>query len=81
MLSDPRPVPNALWSVHAAQLGLTVAEQALAEALVAGQSLAVFAEARDRSLHTVRAQLKALLAKTGTNGQTEMVAKLAPYFH
>jgi DNA-binding CsgD family transcriptional regulator/PAS domain-containing protein len=81
VLSDPAPVPNPMWPVHAAEHGLTPAEAALAEALAAGQSLAAHAEARGRSLHTVRAQAKALFAKLRVGSQAELVASLSRFFH
>jgi DNA-binding CsgD family transcriptional regulator len=81
VLSSPRRVPNELWPVYAAEVGLTPAECDLAEALAAGLSLSDQAERRGSSLHTVRAQAKALFAKTGTHGQVALIAALARFFH
>lgn len=53
--------------------GMTPAEARLTEALVIGQSLQEYAEARRVSLNTVRTQLKAATAKTGTRRQADLV--------
>ena len=59
-----------------ALFGLTQAEAALANALVAGESLADYSRRRKVSMHTARAHLKAVLAKTGTHKQAQLVRLL-----
>lgn len=54
----------------------TSAEARLANALLNGQSLAEFSEQVGVSINTVRKQLAALFAKTGTNRQAALVAWL-----
>ena len=56
--------------------GLTLAEAELAIALCGGASLAECATARGSSIHTVRTQLRALLGKTRTDRQAELVGLL-----
>lgn len=55
-------------------LALTVAESRLLAALVAGDTVASFAERNGLSPKTVRNQLAAVFAKTGTTRQAEIVA-------
>lgn len=56
--------------------GLSPRERELANALVAGQSLADYATARGITRETARSQLKSLFNKTGTHRQHELVALL-----
>ncbi len=56
--------------------GLTRAEAAVARALCGGETTSEIAERRSVSVHTVRTQVKALLAKTATRTQTELVGQL-----
>lgn len=67
------------WQRVVGHFGLTAAEAALADALVHGATLEQCAGQRGTSVHTVRGQLRALLAKTGTNRQSELVGLLAPF--
>ena len=53
--------------------GMTPAEARLTEALVHGQSLQQYADARRVTMSTVRTQLKAATAKTGTRRQADLV--------
>lgn len=57
----------------AASFGATTAEQRLADALVRGQNLVDYADARMLSRHTVRNQMRALLHKSGCRNQTDFV--------
>ncbi len=57
--------------------GATVAEADLAERLFDGQHLRDIAEARGVRISTVRTQLSALLARTDTSGQAELLKLLA----
>ncbi len=52
---------------------LTVAESEVMQSLAEGHSLAQIADARGRSVETIRAQLKAIMGKTETRSQTELV--------
>ena len=56
--------------------GFTVAERALAEALLNNQTLEGFADAADVSRNTVRSHLARWFAKTGTSRQAELVRLL-----
>jgi len=77
-------MPVALLVVQAAhnrspsdiarECGLTTAEHRLAEAIAAGVSPREFAESRGVSMNTVRSQLKAVYAKTGTSRQSQLAA-------
>jgi DNA-binding CsgD family transcriptional regulator len=60
---------------------LTASESQVVQALVNGLSTGDIAEARGTSLHTVRTQLKAALAKTGATSQLDLLrlaTKLSP---
>lgn len=57
-------------------LGLSAAEMAVAEALAAGLSLREIADAKGRSIHTVRNQVRAVLEKTGARRQAELISIL-----
>jgi DNA-binding CsgD family transcriptional regulator len=63
-------------SLHAL-FGLTPAEADLANALVAGESLAEYCQRRRISVNTGKTQLKAVLGKTGTRRQAQLVRVLA----
>ena len=64
------------WRRVAVQHGLTQAEARLAVALCEGLSVEEAAARFGVSLATVRAQLKAVFAKTGTRRQAELVGRL-----
>lgn len=53
--------------------GLTAAEVDIVRNITLGQPLKDIAEARGRSLETVRTQMRSILAKTETHGQPELV--------
>lgn len=69
VVQSPQPT-DTLFRVRYA---LTPAETALVSALAHGQSLAGYAEAKGLSVFTVRAQLKAVFAKTNVHRQGELV--------
>lgn len=75
MLSRRTP-PAPAAALYAELFDLTMAEAQIAEQLAQGDDLAVIAERRGASVATVRTQLKALFAKTGTRRQGELVARL-----
>ncbi len=57
-------------------LGASRAEARLAAGLMRGLTLYQFADANNLSRHTVRNQIRALFAKTGTSSQMQLVQKL-----
>jgi pimeloyl-ACP methyl ester carboxylesterase/DNA-binding CsgD family transcriptional regulator len=65
--------PDRLSEVLSRAFGLTSAETGVLQAVVAGDTVAAIAARTRRSEKTVRAQIHALLAKTGTRSQTELV--------
>lgn len=65
--------PETYGEILATAFGLTTAESEIVRALTEGQSLKEVATNRDRSVDTVRAQLKAVMAKTETRSQSELV--------
>lgn len=65
-----------LESVLAEAFGLTASERAVVEGFAAGLSTAQIARQRGRSEETVRTQLKAIMAKTGTRSQLELLRLL-----
>jgi DNA-binding CsgD family transcriptional regulator/PAS domain-containing protein len=71
---DERQVPE---SRLAELFGLTPAEARLASRLAAGDTLTEAADAFCLSKETLRVQLRALMDKTGTNRQSELVRLLA----
>ncbi len=56
--------------------GLTKSEAGLLLRMVQGETLAEIAEARSVTMHTVRAQLKSVFAKTDTNRQASLIKKV-----
>lgn len=65
--------PKGFEEVLEAAFKLTDAEQSVVKSLVECNSLREVAESRNRSVETIRAQLKSILAKTGTSSQAELV--------
>ncbi|MGZ9810003.1 LuxR C-terminal-related transcriptional regulator [Pseudoroseicyclus sp. H15] len=65
--------PPAFAELLRSTFSLTVAETEVMRALSEGTALADIAEARGRSVETVRAQLKSVMAKTETSSQIELV--------
>ena len=70
--SPPALAEDVLCATH----GLTPSEARLAALLAADRSLAEAADELEVSVHTVRKQLQALFAKTGTNRQSSLVGLL-----
>ncbi len=56
--------------------GLTQSEAGLLLRMVQGETLAEISEARNVTMHTVRAQLKSVFAKTDTNRQASLIKKV-----
>ncbi len=65
--------PDGFGEVLRGAFELTVAEAVVVRSLTDGQSLAQIAKSRGRSIETVRAQLKSVMAKTETRTQSELV--------
>lgn len=65
--------PDGLDPLLKEAFKLTTAESAIVRALVEGKSCKKISVDRNRSIDTVRAQLKSILAKTETRSQTELI--------
>ena len=65
--------PAGFTDVLRQAFDLTPAEAEVMRALTEGQAVPEIAEARGRSVETVRAQLKSLMSKTETRSQSELV--------
>jgi len=65
--------PQGFCDVLRGAFDLTPAETEVMRALTEGQAVTDIAESRGRSVETVRAQLKSIMAKTETRSQTELV--------
>ena len=76
ILIDPEDCPDPSHALLQQVFGLTRGETRLASQLLCGKSLQDIAEANGMSLGTVRTQAKAVLAKTNTSRQAELVALL-----
>ena len=75
-ITDPEARARDGWAAIAQRFALSPGELALARDLHAGQTLTLIAEARGRSIETLRSQLKALFLKTDTSRQSLLLAKL-----
>ncbi|SNS24926.1 regulatory protein, luxR family [Sphingomonas laterariae] len=64
-----------------AAYGLSPAEADVALRLIDAESREAIAAARDVSVGTVRAQIKAIFGKLGVNREIELVSRLAPLIH
>ncbi|MFO1069753.1 MAG: helix-turn-helix transcriptional regulator [Geminicoccaceae bacterium] len=62
-----------------AVFGLTVAEEAVALALLDGLAAREIAERRGASIETVRVQIRAVLAKTGCSRQADLLLRLGAW--
>jgi DNA-binding CsgD family transcriptional regulator len=71
--SDPDAAMADMGQQLQGMFGMTPAEARLTEALVQGQSLRQYADARRVTMSTVRTQLKAATGKTGTRRQADLV--------
>lgn len=74
-----RPVPSVLpldTPMLRAVYGLTASEAALTLALAQGQTLEEYSASRGVSIHTVRTQMRAILGKTGTERQVDLLRVL-----
>lgn len=65
--------PDGFETVVQQAFGLTAAETDIVRGLTLGQQVRDIAESRDRSIETVRTQLKSVHAKTETRAQPELV--------
>ena len=69
---------NIVWSDELRQIlldafCLTKSEMEIAEGLCSGKSLAQISSERNRSIHTIRTQVKSLIQKSGTSSQADLV--------
>lgn len=79
VLIDPEHSPPVSAALLRRSFGLTRAEAALALALLAGDSLADFAERTEIAVATARTHLNAIFRKTDTSRQGELVALLSRF--
>lgn len=73
---DPEKTPTMTAELVMRLFDLSRSEADLAVALCAGKTLEEAALERQRSIHTIRSQLKSIFCKTGTNRQTDLVSLL-----
>jgi DNA-binding CsgD family transcriptional regulator len=76
LLVDPEDCPEVSSGLLQQVFGLTKGEAHLANQLLCGKSLQEIAEVSGVSIGTVRSQAKAVLTKTDTHRQAELVALL-----
>ena len=76
LISDPAADASRRQRHWQQAFGLTVAETALADALLAGEDLAAIAHRTHRSVNTLRSHRARLMAKTGVSRQSELVRLL-----
>ncbi len=76
MLVDPEDCPEPSDAILQQVFGTTKAEARIANRLICGESLQDIADGTGVAVGTVRSQMKALFAKTGTHRQAELVALL-----
>lgn len=76
LLIDPEDCPRPAFELLGHVFGLTRAEARVASGLLRGRTLAEIAREHRVSLGTVRPQAKAILAKTRTSRQAELVGLL-----
>jgi DNA-binding CsgD family transcriptional regulator len=76
MLIDPEDCPEPSDAILQQVFGMTRAESRIATRLICGESLQEIASESGVTIGTVRSQVKALFAKTGTHRQAELVALL-----
>jgi DNA-binding CsgD family transcriptional regulator len=74
LVRDPNRTPGPDIHILRSLFGLTAAEARLLAALASGKALDNIAAERGVSYATLRAQLRAVMAKTGTRRQGELVA-------
>ncbi|PHQ84737.1 MAG: helix-turn-helix transcriptional regulator [Thalassobium sp.] len=73
LLSSQVQWPAAFGDMLHTAFDLSPAEIEVVRALTLGQSLSDIADARERSIDTIRAQLKSVMGKTETRSQSELV--------
>ena len=78
LLHDPEATLRPATEVLRQAFGLTVAESAVAQALLQGATPRQVAEQRQVSLNTVRTLMARVLGKTGTHRQADLVRLLLP---
>lgn len=78
LLHDPQATLRPATALLRHAFGLTAAEAAVAQGVVAGATLREIAEDRQVSLNTVRTLLSRVLDKTGARRQADLVRLLMP---
>lgn len=73
VVSNELAWPEGLEEIMQEAFGLTEAEASIVRLLTQGQSAGEIARTRKRSAQTVKTQLRAILAKTSTRSQVELV--------
>ncbi|WP_168733037.1 LuxR C-terminal-related transcriptional regulator [Aliigemmobacter aestuarii] len=73
ILSTELVWPEGFEQIVREAFGLTMAEVEIVQAITLGLPLKDIAEARGRSVETVRTQLRSILSKTETHSQSELV--------
>ena len=76
-INDPERQPPIPTEVLGTLFGLTAAEARLAVTLMEGRSLSEASEVRGLSRETVKSQMSAVFAKTGTKRQGELILLLS----
>ena len=76
LIKDPTDARPLRWELLSQVYGLTAAEARLAVALTEGLTVADYAEHNALSTATVRNQLRAVLARTETSRQVDLVRML-----
>ncbi|MEZ5564124.1 MAG: helix-turn-helix transcriptional regulator [Gammaproteobacteria bacterium] len=77
-VTDRKPTARVQPGILQTQFGLSRAEARLAAELLAGETLAQAGITLCVSINTVRTQLRAIFAKTGTERQADLVRLLMP---
>lgn len=79
VVADPEYCPEPTQDLLLQAFGLTKREAAVATQVMCGCTLQEIAENTGTGIGTVRAQIKAVLAKTGTKRQAELVGLLTRF--
>ena len=67
---------GGLRSLIISLYGLTATETVIAILLCRGKSVDAIAEKRQRSVYTIRSQIKVILKKIGSNRQSEIITRM-----
>lgn len=81
ILSSDLIWPDGFDGVLSAAFGLTPTETAVIRRLINSENIQEIATARDRSIDTIRTQVKTILSKTGTRSQAELIRIVLMMMH